>query len=82
MQYINGLRELGYIEYSMFEPGVNTDFQHAGANCGHRFPIIWVEPLLNTAQLEPGNAARVGRKRSQVFVRRSEPYQRLVRHGR
>ena len=80
VQNIDGLRELRDVENSMFKPGVNADFLHAGANCGHRLPIIRLEPLLHTAQLEPGNAARILRERSKVASRRSEPNQRLIRH--
>ena len=81
VQNINALGELRHIENSMFEPCVNADFLHTGANYGHLFPIIRLDPLLDTAQLEPGNAARVWRKSFQVFFRRSQPNQRLIRRG-
>ncbi len=81
VQNINGIRELRDVENSMFEPRVNADFLNAGANRVYRFPIIWLKALLNTAQLEPGNAARVRRKSPKVFMRRSEPNQRLIRHA-
>jgi hypothetical protein len=74
MQHINGFDKLGDKKYSMFKPRVNADFLYPDANGGHRFPIVRLEPMLNTALLEPGNPARVRRKSSQVRMRRSEPH--------
>ena len=81
VQNINTFGKLRHIENSMFEPSVDTDLLHTGSNCGHRLPIIRFKPLLNAAQLEPGDASCVRRESLEVALGRPEPNQRLIRHG-
>lgn len=81
VKHVDTLGELGYIEDSMFEPGVDANLLNAGSGSKHRPPIIRLQPLLDTAQLEPRDAACVRRKSLEVAARRSEPKQRLVQCG-
>ena len=81
VQNINTVGKLRHIENSMFEPSVDTDLLHTGPNCGHRLPIIWLKPLLDPTQLEPGDAACVRRECPHVNLGRAEPNQKLVRPG-
>jgi hypothetical protein len=81
VQNINPFGKLRDIENSVFEPSVDTDLLHTGPNCGHWLPVIRLKPLLDAAQLEPGDAACVLRESLQVALGRPEPNQMLVRHG-
>jgi len=81
VQHVDALLELRDIEDSMFEFGVDTNLPNTGSYSGHRFPVVRFKPLLDTPQLEPRNASCVGRKTFEIVSRRSEPKQRLVRHG-
>ncbi len=81
VKHVDTLRELGYIEDSMFEPSVDANLLNAWSGSGHRLPIVRLQPLLDTAQLEPRDAACVLRKSFEVAPRRSEPNQRLVQCG-
>jgi hypothetical protein len=80
VQNINPFRKLRHIKYSMFEPSVDTDLLHTGPNCGHRLPVIRLKPLLDPAQLEPGDTPCVLRESPEVNLGRPEPNQRLVHH--
>jgi hypothetical protein len=65
----------------MFQSSVDADFLDAGSQGGHRLPVVRFQPLLDAPQLEPRNSARIRRKSFKVAPRRSEPKQRLIRHG-
>jgi hypothetical protein len=54
------------MENSMFEPSVDTNLLHTDAHCSHRLPVIRLKPLLDPAQLEPGNAPRILRESLEV----------------
>jgi hypothetical protein len=81
VEHVDALREFGHIEDSMFESSVDADFLNSGSHRGHRLPVVRFKPLLDAPQLEPGNSARIRRKSLEVAPRRSEPKQRLIRHG-
>ena len=82
VQDINALGKLHHIENSMFKIGMDADLVHTDANSGHWLPIIRLKPLLDTAQLESGNAARVFREHPQIASGRPEPDQRFIHHGK
>ena len=65
----------------MFESGVDANLPNTGPNSGHRLPVVRLKPLLDTPQLEPGDAVYVRRKSLEIVPGRSEPKQKVVRHG-
>jgi len=81
VKHVDPLRELRNIKDSMFGSGVDTNLPNTGSNGGHRLPVVRFKPLLDTPQLEPGDAASVRRKSFEIVPGRSEPKQSLVRHG-
>jgi hypothetical protein len=81
VKHVDTLRELRHIEDSVFESGVETNLPNTGSDSGHRLPVVRFKPLLDTPQLEAGDAARGRGKRLEIVAGGSEPKQRLVRHG-
>jgi hypothetical protein len=81
MQNVNTLHELCHVENSMLKASVDADFLNTGTHGSHRFPIVRFKPLLDTTQLVTGDTACVLRESPKVASRRTEPNQRLVRHG-
>ena len=59
MQHVNALAKPRDVEDSVLEPCVNTNLPDAGANARDWFPVVGIEPLLNSTQLKSCNAARV-----------------------
>jgi hypothetical protein len=75
VKHVDALRELRNVADSIFESGVDTNLPNTGSNSPYRFPIVRFKPLLDTPQLEPGDAACVRRKNLEVVPGRSEPKQ-------
>src|SRR5688572_13369389 len=78
MQHVDALLEAGNVEHSVLVSRVESDLFHAGPATGPRLPIGRLKSLLNPSKLEPGRAARILRKGSEVVQRSSEPKDGLV----
>jgi hypothetical protein len=81
VKHVDALRKLCKVEDSMCETGVDTNLPNTGSDRGHRLPVVRFKPLLDTPKLKPRDAAGVSRKSFEIVPGRSEPKQRLVRHG-
>jgi hypothetical protein len=81
VEHVNTLCKFSHIEDSMFEPSVDANLLNASSHCRHRLPVIWFTPLLDTSQLEAGDAPCLRRESLEIVAGRSEPKQRLIRHG-
>lgn len=78
---IDGVFVLRDIKHAVFEFGVYPDLVHAGADGGHRLPIIGHEALLDSPQLVACGSSGFSRKRAHILDRRSELGERLLDHG-
>jgi hypothetical protein len=78
VQHIDSVVKFRYVEHSVFETGVNPDLFYANTHGCHWLPIVRLKPLLDPAQLKPGNPAGVVRKPLEVVAGRSEPNERFV----
>jgi hypothetical protein len=66
VEHIDGLCELSDIEDSMLKRGVDANLSNTGADLTHFLPVRWLQPLLDTPQLKPGQSACVTREGTDV----------------
>jgi hypothetical protein len=62
VKYVHCLCEPCDIQDSVLQCGVDADLPNAGSDRTHRLPIRWVQPLLDTPKLKPGESPRVARE--------------------
>src|SRR6266852_3875635 len=60
VQHIDGFGKRRDVEDAVFQARMNPDLADAGADRGHRFPVIRIETLLDAAQLEARVPPRIG----------------------
>jgi hypothetical protein len=77
MEHIDRFRKLGDVAYAMFHLGMNSDLTDAGTNARHRFPVQWLQPLLNQPKLKARESPGIPRECLQVTPRGPEPQDRL-----
>src|SRR6266446_3811260 len=60
VQDIHGFGKRGDVEDAVFQARMNPDLTDAGADRGHRFPVVRIEALLNAPELEARIPPRIG----------------------
>jgi len=78
VQNIDSFVKFCHVKHSMFEIRVNPNLLYANAHGRYWLPIIRLKPLLDAAQLKPGNPASIVRKPLEVVAGRSQPNERFV----
>ena len=81
MKHVDRFTEFYDVEDAVFGPRVDPNFEDAGSNAWHGFPIGWLQSLLNKPKMVPRNASRIFRKRFYVVERGSRPYDRFPGHS-
>jgi hypothetical protein len=80
MEHIDRFHKLGDVAYAMFHLGMNSDLTDPGTNARHRFPVQWLQPLLNQPKLKARESPDIPRECLQVTPRGPEPQDRLFGH--
>lgn len=80
MEHIDRFRKLGDVADAMFHLGMNSNLTDAGTNARHRFPVQWLQPLLNQPKLKARESPGTPRECLQVAPRGPEPQDRLFGH--
>jgi hypothetical protein len=66
---VNTLCESRQVEDSMFRARVNPDLLDARTHRGYPFPVVRLESLLHSAELEADTSSSLGWKRSDLLER-------------
>jgi hypothetical protein len=80
VQHIHGFGKRRDVEDAVFEARLNADLADAGADRRHRFPVVRIEPLLHTSELEARIPPRIGGEGAQGSEGATEPRNGLIRH--
>jgi hypothetical protein len=75
---INAIREFRYVDHTMLSACVDTQFLDSHPNAGERFPIIRLEALLDSPQLEASHPPGANREGLKVRSGRAGPNEPLV----
>ena len=66
VQDVHSLGEFRDVQDSVLKRRVDADLPNASADRTHRLPVRWVESLLHTPKLKPGESPRVTREGANV----------------
>src|ERR1700730_5240434 len=76
---IHGFGKRGDVEDAVFQARMDPNLADAGADRRHRFPVVWIEALLDAPVLEARIPPRIGRGGAQGGQGAAEPRDGLVR---
>jgi hypothetical protein len=77
---VDRFRSRCQVEHSMLTGDVNPDLTNARSDRLHRLPIVGIQFLLHTPQLEASQPTRESRECPKVTPRAADPDERFVRH--
>src|SRR5713101_7242167 len=81
VQDIHGFGKRRDVEDAVFQARMDPDLADAGADRGHRFPVVRIEALLHAPDLEARIPPRIGGEGPEGGQGAAEPRDRLIRHG-
>src|SRR5438105_6624252 len=80
VQHIHGFGKRRDVEDAVFQARMNPDLADAGADRGHRFPVVRIEALLYAPEFETRIPPRIGGEGPEGGQGATEPRDGLVRH--
>src|SRR5713226_7938525 len=80
VQHIHGFGKRRDVEDAVFQARMNPDLADAGADRGHRFPVVRIKALLYAAEFEARIPPRIGGEGAQGSQCAAEPRNGLIRH--
>jgi len=80
VQHIHGFDELRDLHDPVLHGGVNAYLIDVRSDGRHHLPVVRLQPLLNSSELEAREPSRICGKGPDVIAARSKPHQRPIAH--
>jgi hypothetical protein len=78
---VNALRKPRHAKHPVFRARVDSDLLDTSAHGRHPLPVVRLESLLHSVELEADTPSRLGWKRSNLVERGPQPEKRLIHSG-